>query len=217
MAQENVQWLPLESNPEAMNKFLRTIGIPEPTQCVDVLGFDADLVAMLPQPIYAVIFCFPDYRKFEAQFKPIYDKLAAEGAKVPEGVFFMEQTIGNACGTFAIFHALANNADKINLGNGTFKGFLEKAKTVDPKERSSLLATNSSLATAHEGCAQAGDTVAEHENVEHHFICYVNKNGQLLEIGGVLFSLITFLLAAYFLCSRLGDRFDICVCWEIRS
>ena len=32
------------------------------------------------------------------------------------GVFFMKQTIGNACGTIGIIHSIANNTDKIPLG-----------------------------------------------------------------------------------------------------
>ena len=33
----------------------------------------------------------------------------------PSSVYFMRQTIGNACGTVALVHALANNEDKISF------------------------------------------------------------------------------------------------------
>ena len=31
-------------------------------------------------------------------------------------MFFMKQTIGNACGTVAIIHSIANNTDVLQLG-----------------------------------------------------------------------------------------------------
>lgn len=44
----------------------------------------------------------------------IYDKAAEETLNlIPDKFFFMKQKISNACGTFALFHAIALNADKI--------------------------------------------------------------------------------------------------------
>lgn len=48
--------------------------------------------------------------------EPIYQKMKEEGCVVPDGVFFMKQKISNACGTFALIHSLANNQNKIDLG-----------------------------------------------------------------------------------------------------
>jgi hypothetical protein len=63
-------------------QFLRAMGVPEPTQCVDIYGFDDDLLAIIPTPIYAVLFVFPDYRRFDELYRGIYEKLVADGAKV---------------------------------------------------------------------------------------------------------------------------------------
>lgn len=46
------------------------------------------------------------------------EKLAAAGAAAshPPGVYYMKQTIGNACGTIAMLHAFGNNAGTVKLG-----------------------------------------------------------------------------------------------------
>lgn len=48
--------------------------------------------------------------------KPVYAKLSDEGAKIPDNVFFMKQKISNACGTFALFHALTQNEKNLDFG-----------------------------------------------------------------------------------------------------
>ena len=51
----------------------------------------------------------------------LYFQSEAEGSKIgeekasAEGVYYMKQTVGNACGTVALVHALANNTEKIKF------------------------------------------------------------------------------------------------------
>ncbi|VDM45345.1 unnamed protein product [Toxocara canis] len=159
------------------------MGVEKGVECVDVLGFDDELLALLPQPCYALMLCFPDYKKVDELMGPVYDKLVAEGTKVPENIFFMNQKISNACGTFALIHCLANNRDKIDLGNGALKQWLDKALMLEADARSDSLAFNEELEQAHESCARSGQTEAEPEHpIEHHFICFVHKDGTLYEI-----------------------------------
>lgn len=56
-----VQWEPLESNPDSFNAFIEKLGIKGGT-FVDVLGFDDELIEMIPRPHYALILCYPDYK-----------------------------------------------------------------------------------------------------------------------------------------------------------
>lgn len=44
-------------------------------------------------------------------------KLEAQPQTLSPNVWFMKQTIRNACGTIGLVHCLANNQDKINFGN----------------------------------------------------------------------------------------------------
>uniref|UniRef100_A0A915D509 ubiquitinyl hydrolase 1 n=1 Tax=Ditylenchus dipsaci TaxID=166011 RepID=A0A915D509_9BILA len=76
------------------------------------LDFDEQLSTIMP-PHYALLLCFSNYKKVEELMKPFYDKLESEDCKKSaELPFFMKQNISNACGTFALFHAIAHNADK---------------------------------------------------------------------------------------------------------
>ena len=48
---------------------------------------------------------------------PAEDKeLKSQGYKPDPGVYFMKQTISNACGTIGALHAIANNQDKSTPG-----------------------------------------------------------------------------------------------------
>uniref|UniRef100_A0A1I7RX31 Ubiquitin carboxyl-terminal hydrolase n=1 Tax=Bursaphelenchus xylophilus TaxID=6326 RepID=A0A1I7RX31_BURXY len=175
------QWLPLESNPDVFNDFIQKIGISG-AKCVDVYGFDDELLAFIPKPHLALILCYPDYKKVDEIMKPVYDKLAAEGTTVPENVFFMKQKISNACGTFALFHSIAQNTDKLNIGQGSFAKWFAEAKKVGVDERSDLLAKSEDISQSHEASAASGETDANPDTVEHHFIAYCNINGTLYEI-----------------------------------
>ena len=41
--------------------------------------------------------------------------LSPPAQEVSKSVYFMKQTVGNACGTVGILHSIANNLDKVNL------------------------------------------------------------------------------------------------------
>ena len=43
------QWLPLESNPEVIEAYLRRLGLPETACFHDVYGLEPDLLAMVRQ------------------------------------------------------------------------------------------------------------------------------------------------------------------------
>ncbi|GMS78657.1 hypothetical protein PENTCL1PPCAC_832, partial [Pristionchus entomophagus] len=126
----SAKWLPLESNPETINSFLGKIGVNS-VESMDVYSFDEELLSFVPSPQMALLLCFPDYKKVDELYTPVYEKLKGEDYKAPEKIFFMRQRIANACGTFALFHSLANLENVIDLGSGSFREWLDKTKTVD--------------------------------------------------------------------------------------
>eukprot|EP00741_Cyanophora_paradoxa_P003538 tig00000711_g3436.t1 len=184
MATKEKVWLPLESNPEVMNKFLKQLGVTtDAYSFTDILGTDPDLLAMVPQPVLAVLLLFPLSAKIEAA-KDAF----AEGAtrKHDEhGLLFIKQTIGNACGTIGLLHATANNADALSPA-GYLKNFMEKARGSTPQERAAFLQEDDEIEHLHEALANEGQSeVPEHdEDVDLHFVAFLHRSGGLYEMDG---------------------------------
>jgi hypothetical protein len=43
-------------------------------------------------------------------------EIEVKGQQVSPSLYYMKQTIGNACGTIALLHAVANNRDALGIG-----------------------------------------------------------------------------------------------------
>jgi ubiquitin carboxyl-terminal hydrolase L3 len=181
--EKKVKWIPLESNPDTFNKYVESLGV-KGVECVELYGFDEDLLAFVPRPHLALIFCFPDFSKAVALMKPLYDEIPEDKKVVPDWMFFMKQKISNACGTFSLYHAIANNLDKLEIGSGPFSEWFNQAKELDVQARSDHLANYQPLAGIHKTCAESGETAApaENEKIEHHFVAYTNIDGRLIEL-----------------------------------
>ncbi|KAL3331063.1 hypothetical protein AABB24_034722 [Solanum stoloniferum] len=68
MADIAKKWLPLEANPDVMNQFLWSRGVPpDEVECYDVYGLDEELLGMVPKPVLAVLFLYPLTSQSEAE------------------------------------------------------------------------------------------------------------------------------------------------------
>ncbi|KAK3224976.1 hypothetical protein Dsin_004838 [Dipteronia sinensis] len=184
MATENSsakRWLPLEANPDVMNQFLWGLGLPEnEAECYDVYGLDEELLAMVPQPVLAVLFLYPITAQSE-QERMLQDKGKQESSSK---VYFMKQTVGNACGTIGLLHAVGNVASEVKLLDGSFLDrFYKSTASLNPLERAVFLEKDSEMEVAHSVAATAGETEAS-DNVDTHFICFACVDGQLYELDG---------------------------------
>ncbi|TYJ23311.1 hypothetical protein E1A91_A08G183200v1 [Gossypium mustelinum] len=175
------RWLPLEANPDVMNQFLWGLGLPESeAECCDVYGLDDELLSMVPQPVLAVLFLYPITSQTEEE------RLQQDNEKrdVSSKVYFMKQTVGNACGTIGLLHSVGNITSEIKLQEGSFLDrFFRSTAIMDPLERAAFLEKDGEMEVAHTVAATAGDTEAS-ENVDTHFICFTCVDGQLYELDG---------------------------------
>ncbi|XP_046390864.1 ubiquitin carboxyl-terminal hydrolase isozyme L3 isoform X2 [Ischnura elegans] len=181
-----MSWLPLESNPDVMNKYLQSLGVPENWQIVDVYGLDPDILSAVPQPVIAVLLLFPTSDKYEEHKNKQEEELKKAGDAMPENVYYLKQVVSNACGTIALIHSVANNTDKIDLKDGDLKKFLHETLSLNPEERGAKLLDSAGIINTHKEVAQEGQTEAPDCNdpVNYHFVAFVNKDGQLFELDG---------------------------------
>ncbi|XP_050376238.1 ubiquitin carboxyl-terminal hydrolase 3 [Argentina anserina] len=175
------RWLPLEANPDVMNQFLWGLGLQEDdAECYDVYGLDGELLEMVPKPVLAVLFLYPLTPKTEEErMKQLDDKRETKG-----NVYFMKQTVGNACGTIGLLHAVGNITSEIKLADGSFLDrFFKSTANMDPLQRAAFLENDNEMEVAHSVAATAGDTEAS-DDVDTHFICYACVDGELYELDG---------------------------------
>lgn len=124
-------FIPLESNPDLFTELAHSLGLSTEYAFHDVLSLEDDeLLALVPRPAPALILVFPTSEEYDASIpgdEPDRDTHAAvcgekEKEKEEEGeqvVMWYRQTINNACGLYAILHAVCNandNGGKSHIG-----------------------------------------------------------------------------------------------------
>lgn len=183
--------IPLESNPEVMSKFIHLLGVPDKWSIVDVYSLEPDALAWVPRPVLALILLFPYNDKFNEFAQGEAEQIKEKGQTVVDELIFMKQYVSNACGTIALIHSVANNAERLELKEGVFKALLEEAKSLTPEQRGELLLKDNSeseaykLIATHQELAMEGQTEANpHEKVNYHFVALVERGGFLYELDG---------------------------------
>ncbi|KAI8816418.1 uncharacterized protein EV422DRAFT_545935 [Fimicolochytrium jonesii] len=183
---QSTSWIPLESNPQVMNTYTNKLGVTSKWAFTDVWGLDEELLQFIPRPVLAVVLLFPITEKYEDHRRSEEAQIKERGQTVSKNVYFIRQTIGNACGTIGLLHALANNVENFELGDGPLKRILDETLPKSPDDRAKVLEGSNELAAVHEESSQAGQTAApsRDQDVDLHFICFVRKDGHLYELDG---------------------------------
>lgn len=74
-----------------------------------LVGFDAESLAMIPQPVAAIIFLFPITDAYEEFREKEETHLKVHEQNISSNLIYYKQTISNACGMMALLHSIANN------------------------------------------------------------------------------------------------------------
>lgn len=174
-------WLPLEANPDVLSTYAHFLGMSDKWSFHDVLSVEPWAVEMVPQPVKAILLLFPISPMSEKERETCITQNDTD-------VYFMKQTVGNACGTIAILHTLLNltSDEEINPGSSSYvKRMMERTKSLSPAERGIWLENDSEIEQAHLSSQSLGQsTVAGTEDVDTHFVAFLRKGKSVLELDG---------------------------------
>ncbi|KAJ5138956.1 uncharacterized protein N7515_003804 [Penicillium bovifimosum] len=183
-------FVPLENNPEVMSHLIHQLGLPPTLGFTDVFSIDdADLLAFVPRPSYALLLVFPISATYEASRETEdAQKEPYTGSGPSEPVMWFKQTIRNACGLIGLLHAVSNGeARKQIIPGSDLDVLLRDAEGLQPVQRADLLYESKALESAHADAAKLGDTAAPEaeDNVDLHFVAFVKGvDGRLWELDG---------------------------------
>lgn len=184
-------WVPLEANPQVLTDFALALGMSPSLSFVDV--WSVDLLDLVPSPRHAVLLLFPltPALRSPGAFGGANPARAASAAVSPGSQpLFIRQTIPNACGTVALLHGLlqAGTQARFPAREGStlarLKGAMEAART--PAARAEALEKSAELDSVQKEFALRGQTAppAAGENIDLHFLCFVEKGGKLFQLDG---------------------------------
>jgi ubiquitin carboxyl-terminal hydrolase L3 len=183
----------LENNPEVFTSLVHDLGVSPELGFYDVYSIDEpDLLAHIPRPALALIFITPEamyneVRKADgtpsAENGLTYDKSGED-----EPVMWFQQTIGNACGLYALLHSVAGGEARGFVKDGSvLDKLLKQAVPLKPVQRAEVIYNSEELEETHMRAARTGDSAPPEASAPNqlHFIAFVRgKDGHLWELEG---------------------------------
>jgi ubiquitin carboxyl-terminal hydrolase L3 len=187
---DNGNWKPLESNPTVINEYITSLGF-DATNFVfqDIFSVEEWAQQMIAQPCLGLMLIFPITENSEKHRAEEKAKIEADGQTVDDSLFYMHQYARNACGTVGVFHILGNLPEAqqgLLVQDGKLANFFKECEGKNWVERGKLFKGSKAVKESHTKAVVQGDTdVTEHEdNVNHHFISFIQHNGSLYELDG---------------------------------
>jgi ubiquitin carboxyl-terminal hydrolase L3 len=111
-------FIPLESNPDVFTELAHKLGLGQNLCFQDVLSIDdSEILAFMERETYALILVFPTTEAYEkrcAREEVAVNEYDRSGLDEP--VVFFKQTINNACGLYALLHAICNGSARRRIG-----------------------------------------------------------------------------------------------------
>lgn len=181
-----------------MNEYIAKLGFnTDLYQFCDVYSTEDWALAMVPQPVAAVVLLYPLTEKQESfrhedQFVNMAEQLEKADA-FEQPIWFTKQRIGNACGTIGLLHALQNTPEHLrNVGyqpNSWLAKFAaDTPSSMDPIAKAERLEGDNEIATLHDQATSSEQNSTSRGNLDDeldtHFISLVHKHGRLIELDG---------------------------------
>ncbi|KAL4431878.1 hypothetical protein ABPG74_012690 [Tetrahymena malaccensis] len=183
-------WMPLESNPDVINDYIQKIGVnTEKFSFQDLYDSDEQYLKEMSKNTLAALLIFPLDENASQEQKKEIQQIKEKGQIINEKVYYMKQYAENACGTIAIMHAAMNLIEQVPdmiRENSILHNFFKQTEKMTPEERADYFMNDQELKEEHVEAVQQGETEVdpEDEDVLHHFVCLVPKEGHLYELDG---------------------------------
>ena len=164
-------WPPLASSPTALTKLATLLGWDTSRSAfVDVLGLDAELLALLP-PCHAMLLTYPTVAAAEG-FLDAYAKAA--GA---DDCFHLRQLNGGSCGTIAVLHALLNCPGELEAMSNDLRRNLFGDGEEEEVVPSLQLVESPLIRDAHLQCVSASSAATAEAGVRQgrHYLTFVRR------------------------------------------
>ncbi|KAK7208602.1 ubiquitin carboxyl-terminal hydrolase [Myxozyma melibiosi] len=181
-------FIPLESNPDVLNRLASSLGLASPVSFHDVYSLDDEsLLSFIPRPALALLLVFPisaayeAYKDSEDAARPVYEP------SPDDGVIWLKQTIGNACGTYAVLHALLNAPSLTFTPSSLLATYKHDLPPLSLPARTAYIESSTALRTQHAAVASDGETAAPaaEDDTNLHFVAFVKtQDGVLYELDG---------------------------------
>lgn len=183
----STKWLPLESNPDLLNKYLDKIGFDTTIYSFcDVFSLEDWALDMIPSGTVAVMFLYPLTEKQES-----HNRFNESLENNQNNCWFMKQRIGNACGTIGVLHTIANLPDPLKTvaikENSWIFNFFQKCEiNMSSEEIAEILEGDNDIEKYHDNVSNDSEnqTTVTDIDVDTHFIVFVNKDNTIYELDG---------------------------------
>lgn len=177
------------SPPSVQQQYLDKLGFPVSMfRFHDVMSTEEWALEMIPQPALAVVMLFPIKDASEKHKDDEDARIKASGQVVAPSLYFTKQIIGNACGTIGILHSVANvsapTGGMVPLREGSyFDKYITRTLAMTPEERAVALEEDDEIEAEHGEISLAGQSEVV-QDVNTHFVAFVEKEGSLYELDG---------------------------------
>lgn len=177
---EDSGWCTIESDPGVFTEILRLIGVKD-VQLEEIYSLDREHLDRYGQ-VYGIVFLF----KYRANERESAEARSGHIVSVPNGLFFANQTIQNACATQAILSVVLNAPVTVDEELQQFKSF---TADMDPMMKGMVLSNSETIRDAHNSFAVQQTLVIDNQKGEKedpfHFVAYIPWEGKVYELDGL--------------------------------